>query len=39
MMPATIGGAPNEMLIAAEHAGQAKAVPLCRAPELSMSIL
>jgi hypothetical protein len=39
MIPATIGGAPNETLIAVEQAGQANAVPVWRAPELSMSML
>jgi hypothetical protein len=39
MIPATIGGAPKEMLIVVEQAGQANAVPVWRAPELSMSML
>ncbi len=38
-VPATIGGAPKEMVIAAEQAGHAYTVPLCRAPELSISTL
>jgi hypothetical protein len=39
MIPAAIGGAPKEMLMAVEQAGQAKAVPVWRAPELSISML
>jgi len=39
MMPATIGGAPKEMLMAVEQAGQANAMPVWRAPELSISML
>jgi hypothetical protein len=39
MIPATIGGAPKEMVITAEQAGQVKAVPVWIAPELSMSML